>query len=129
MKPVTDALMRALMAYKEQPTPDTLHSLKQLVHMPKKSHVSLSIPGLKIICNRWAKVTTVFSTALDDITAMLPMEELDVVPTQEELSKAIDCLACGKAHRNDGIPPEVLKNGKTVFFQSLHELLSLSWEQ
>ena len=57
------------------------------------------------------------------------MEELDAIPTQEELSKAIDCLACGKAPGNDGIPPEALKNGKTVLLQPLHELLALCWEQ
>ena len=57
------------------------------------------------------------------------MKELDAVPTQEELSKAIDSLACGKAPGNDGIPPEALKSGKTALLQPLHELLSLCWEQ
>ena len=37
------------------------------------------------------------------------MEELDTVPTVEELSKAIDCLTSGKAPAKDGILPEVLE--------------------
>ena len=56
---------------------------------------------------------------------MPPTEELDATPTQEELSKAIDTLACGKAPGNDGIPPEALKNGKTLILQPLNELLTL----
>ena len=57
------------------------------------------------------------------------MEELDILPTMEELSKAIDRLACGKAPRKDGILPEVLKQGKLTILQPLHELLCLCWEQ
>ena len=57
------------------------------------------------------------------------MEELDVPPTIEELSKAIDCLACGKAPGSDGIPAEVLRSGKPALLQPLHELLRLCWEQ
>ena len=57
------------------------------------------------------------------------MEELDTPPTLKELSKAIDYLACGKAPGKDGIPPEVLKQGKQTILQPLHELLCLCWEQ
>ncbi|XP_076469990.1 uncharacterized protein LOC143300280 [Babylonia areolata] len=46
-------------------------------------------------------------------TANLPvMEELDIPPSEEELGKVIDSLACGKAPGKDGIPPEVIKAGK-----------------
>jgi len=51
------------------------------------------------------------------------MEELDEMPTLEELSKAIDNLACGKAPALDSIPAEVLKHGKPSILQPLHELL------
>ncbi|XP_044176632.1 uncharacterized protein LOC122959374 [Acropora millepora] len=57
------------------------------------------------------------------------MEELDHLPTEEELSKAIDSLACGKAPGKDGIPPELLKQAKLTLLQSLHKLLCLCWEQ
>ena len=76
-----------------------------------------------------ASINTVSSAVLDDIPDMPLIAELDVVPAQEELSNAIYCLACVKVPGNDGKQQEVLKNGKTVFFQPLHELLSLSWEQ
>jgi len=43
-------------------------------------------------------------------TETLPMmDELDANPTIEELEKALDSLASGKAPGKDGIPPEVLK--------------------
>ena len=47
----------------------------------------------------------------------------------EELSKAIDRLTCGKAPGSEGIPPEVLKSGKSALLQPPHDLLCLCWEQ
>ncbi len=71
----------------------------------------------------------VTDTAMDAVPDLPVMEELDIPPTLEELSKAIDCLACGKAPGSDGIPPEALKNGKPALLQPLHELLCLCWDQ
>ncbi len=51
------------------------------------------------------------------------------MPTLEELSKAIDNLACGKAPGLDSIPAEVLKHGKPSILQPLHELLCQCWEK
>ena len=51
------------------------------------------------------------------------LEELDTEPTLQELSKAIDSLAYGKAPGSDGIPPDLLKHCKTTFLHSLHVLL------
>ena len=48
--------------------------------------------------------------------------------TKEELNKAIDCIACGKAPGNDDIIPEALKSGKKALLKTLHQLLSLCWE-
>ena len=64
----------------------------------------------------------VTDAALDALPSLPVMEELDNPPSLEELSKAIDCLACGKAPENDGIPPEVLKQGKQAILQPLYEL-------
>ncbi|XP_037774604.1 uncharacterized protein LOC119571296, partial [Penaeus monodon] len=58
------------------------------------------------------------------------MEELDAPPSVDELSKAIDSLACGKAPGKDGIPPEVIKVGKkTALLHHLHQLLQQCWEE
>ena len=57
------------------------------------------------------------------------MEELDNEPTVEELNKAIDSLASGKAPRNDAIPPEVIKYGKRALLLHLHELLCFCWKE
>ncbi len=58
------------------------------------------------------------------------MKALDALPTVDELSKAIDSLARGKAPGSDGIPPEVIKAGqKSVLLDSLHELLLQCWEE
>ena len=62
-------------------------------------------------------------------TALNALPGLPVIEELEELSIAVDGLACGKAPGKDGIPPEVLKNGKQTILQPLHELLCLCWEQ
>ena len=67
--------------------------------------------------------------ALNALPSLTVMEELDVLPTEEELSKAIDCLSCGKAPGKDGIPPEVLKSEKSALLQHLFELFCLCWEK
>ncbi|KAL9981879.1 hypothetical protein ACROYT_G010642 [Oculina patagonica] len=67
--------------------------------------------------------------ALDAFPGLASMEELDEMPTLEELSKAIDNLACGKAPGLDSIPAEVLKHGKPSILQPLHELLCQCWEK
>ena len=57
------------------------------------------------------------------------MEELDTEPTLEELSKAIDSLASGKAPGSDGIPPDLLKHCETTLLHSLHVLLCQCWQE
>ena len=69
----------------------------------------------------------VTGAALEALLGLPVMEELDKMPTLEELSKAIDNLARGKAPGKDCIPPEVLKHGKPSIIQPLHELLCQCW--
>ena len=57
--------------------------------------------------------------ALGAIPDLPVMEELDALPTLDELRKAIDCLACGKSPGADGIPAEVLKAGKPALYSNL----------
>ena len=58
------------------------------------------------------------------------MVELDVPPTIDELSKAIDSLSSRKASGSDNIPPEVVKMAKkSSFLEHRHELLLHCWEE
>ncbi|KAK7102272.1 hypothetical protein V1264_020516 [Littorina saxatilis] len=57
------------------------------------------------------------------------MTELDLTPSLEELSKAIDSLPTGKAPGLDGIPPEIVKCAKSQALGHLHELLVHCWEE
>ena len=77
----------------------------------------------------YATQNVVCDAALKALPHLSVMEDLDTVPTVEELSKAINCLTGGKAPRKDGIPPEVLKSGKSPLLWHLHELLSLCLEK
>ncbi|KAK4326224.1 hypothetical protein Pmani_003216 [Petrolisthes manimaculis] len=57
----------------------------------------------------YTRENTITNAAIGSIDPHPVMEELDVPPSVEELSKAIDSLTCGRAPGSDGIPPEVLK--------------------
>ena len=69
------------------------------------------------------------SSALGAVECLPAMEELDTEPTLEELSKAIDSLASGKAPGSDGIPPDLLKHYRTTLLHSLHVLLCQCWQE
>jgi hypothetical protein len=92
---------------------------------PLKSKTGVVITDQEKQLQRWvehyhelyATQNVVTDTALNAIPDLTVMEELDNPPSLEELRKAIDCLACGKAPGSDGIPPEVLKNGKPALLQ------------
>uniref|UniRef100_A0A8W8ICK1 Reverse transcriptase domain-containing protein n=1 Tax=Magallana gigas TaxID=29159 RepID=A0A8W8ICK1_MAGGI len=71
---------------------------------------------------------TVTVSALDAIECLPTMDELDVEPTLEELSKAIDNLASGKAPGKDRIPPDLLKHCKSSLLSPLHKVLCECWE-
>ena len=62
----------------------------------------------------YARENIVSPSALDAVEWPTTMEELDTEPTLDELSKAIDSLASGKAPGSDGIPPDLLKCCKTT---------------
>ncbi len=72
----------------------------------------------------YSRENVVTDTVLESTTPLPEMKELDALPTVDELSKAIDSLAHGKAPGSDGIPPEVIKAGqKSVLLDCLHDLL------
>ncbi len=52
------------------------------------------------------------------------MDELETLPTIDELRKTIMSLSCGKAPGNEGMPPEVVKTvTENYFIGHLHGLL------
>ncbi|XP_068707859.1 uncharacterized protein [Montipora foliosa] len=77
----------------------------------------------------YSRINTVSQEALDAIEDLPVLQELDAEPTTEEISKASDSLASGKAPGEDGIPPEIIKCGKSALLQPLHELLCLCWRE
>ena len=73
---------------------------------------------------------TISDSAVKGTSTLPILEELDIPPSVEELRKAINSLACGKAPGKDGIPPEFIKTGKqTALLHHLHELLLQCWEE
>ena len=76
----------------------------------------------------YSRENIVSPSALDAVKWLPTMEELDTEPTLEELSKAIDSLASGKAPGSDGIPPDLLKHCNTTLLHSLHVLLCQCWQ-
>ena len=48
------------------------------------------------------------------------MEELDAMPTVEELCRAIDRLPTGKPPGMDRIPPEIIKCGKGALLDQVY---------
>ena len=77
----------------------------------------------------YSRENIVSPSALDAVECLPTMEELDTEPTLEELRKAIDSLASGKAPGSDGIPPDLLKHCKTTLLHSLHVLLCQCWQE
>ncbi|KAI8510866.1 hypothetical protein Bbelb_117820 [Branchiostoma belcheri] len=78
----------------------------------------------------YSRENVVSAAAVENTDTLPLMEELDTPPTIDELRKAINSLASGKAPGSDGIPPEVVKAGKnTALHNHLHELLLQCWEE
>lgn len=104
---------------------------------PLKSKTGETITDSKQQMDRWvehylelySRETSVSQEALDAIPNLPVMEELDATPTVDELEKAINSLKSRKAPGNDSIPPEVIKQGKSVLLGPLHKLLCMCWKE
>ena len=59
--------------------------------------------------DQYSTENVVAESALSGIPTMTVMEVLEVPPTEDELSKAIDSLAHGKAPGKESIPAEVIQ--------------------
>ena len=77
----------------------------------------------------YSRENTVTPSALGAIRCMPIMEELNVEPTMDELSKVIDSLAAGKAPGSDSIPPDLIKHCKTTLLHPLHKVLCQCWRE
>ncbi len=77
----------------------------------------------------YATENIVSAHALDAIDDLPVIEGLDLVPTLENLSKAINSLSSVRAPGSDGIPPDLIKHWKTTRLQPLHELLCQCWQK
>ncbi|XP_076461699.1 uncharacterized protein LOC143294153 [Babylonia areolata] len=53
----------------------------------------------------------VADAAVESVINLPVMEELDILPSEDEISKVIDSLACGKTPGKNDILPEVIKAG------------------
>ena len=89
------------------------------------------------ILNRWAEhfnnVLNRPSTINDDAIDRLPQVEtnhdLDQLPTQEEIEKAIKLMSSGKAPGADAIPSEIYKIGGPAFLRELTSLFQAMWKE
>ena len=73
----------------------------------------------------YSSENSVSHEAVNAIQDLFLLHELDAESMPDECSKAIDTLACRKASRNDSIPTEVIKLGKSMLVEPLHKLLCL----
>ena len=74
-------------------------------------------------------VTDTEEDILQSITPFPQHQELEQVPTVEEVREAITKTKMNKAPGNDGIPAEVYKYGGEELTQRLHQLITKCWLQ
>ena len=77
----------------------------------------------------YSRENIVSPSALDAVDCPPTMEELDTELPLQELSKAIDSLASGKAPGCDGISSDLIKHCKTTLLYSLHVVLCQCWQE
>ncbi|CAJ0940211.1 unnamed protein product [Ranitomeya imitator] len=113
------------------------------VYGPQSSSSSylLNADGTKLlterkqILERWAEhfnnILNRPANINDEAIARLPQveinKELDVLPSGDEVRKAVKQLSCGKAPGNDAIPAEVYKAGGPVLMQTVTKLFQYMW--
>ena len=73
--------------------------------------------------------STVQNDILSDIKQLPTREDLDRLPTIDELENAISKCKSGKAPGIDGIPAEVFKYGSQALKEKLLNLIHSCWEQ
>ena len=120
------------------------HALKE-IYGPSTSGSSplLSADGSSVltdpddILKRWAehfcnvlnRPSSISSEAISNLPQVPVNASLDVLPTSDEVKKAISQLSDGKAPGRDCIPAEIYKCGGDVLVTRLTELFVLIWEK
>ena len=66
--------------------------------------------------------------ALDSIECLQTIDELNSVPSIEELNGNIDHLTNGKTRESYNIPPDLIKTCKSDMLLPLHEILCQCWQ-
>nr|XP_054771645.1 uncharacterized protein LOC129279571 [Lytechinus pictus] len=111
-------------------------TIKKTSHL--KSTTGEIITDKKLQMERWvehyeelySREVMVNEATVESIESLPVMEDLDTVPSLEELTKAVNSLTSGKAPGKDGIPPDLIKAGKdTDLLRHLHELLCQCWKE
>jgi hypothetical protein len=75
------------------------------------------------------RVSTISDEAINQIPQRPTINELDIAPTLEEVTRAVKLLSCGKSPGSDGIPPEIFKHGGAAADSQLQCLFASIWEQ
>lgn len=65
---------------------------------------------------------------LNDLPALPVMQELDNIPSRQEVHTAIRSLKNNKASGPDNIPAEILKNGGNAVIECLHKIITEVWQ-
>ena len=77
----------------------------------------------------YSRQNTVSQNALDSLECLQTMDELDAVPSIDELNIAIDYLTNGKTPGSDNIPPDLIKTCNSALLLPLHEILCQCWQE
>ena len=87
--------------------------------------------------NRWAerfstllnKTSTVDPTALEQVPQQPTLNDLDLPPSMDELSKAIKQTNSGRASGKDGIPAEIYKAAGPRAMEVFLDIIQSIWDQ
>ena len=87
--------------------------------------------------NRWAKHfstllnkrSTVDTTALEQVPQQPTLNDLDLPPSMDELSKALKQTNCGRASGKDGIPAEIYKAAGPRAMEVFLDIIQSIWDQ
>ena len=77
----------------------------------------------------YTRTSEVSESALAAMEQLSVLHELDELPTISELNKAIDQIAPGKAPGSDEIPPDLIKQCKTVLLKPIYDILCCCWTE
>ena len=68
-------------------------------------------------------------SVFDEIEQRPVKDELGRLPELKEITDAVNQLKCNKASGEDGLPPELFKQGGEALWSKLHQILCAIWRQ